>query len=551
MADSGNASIVAHRENFRSKHCANDEDILFLAACAASGDWSLLIDETVSPNMMRTNSRAVAEWVVSEAQRRTSTAFPPSLDALRVQFTFIDWPNIFDNVGAGIDTKVYASSLLESYKTLTILLLAVDLLENVDTPYTSSRYQEVLTSILDSNNSLRGIGQGRRRPQRFGEDLDGLTQIVLGTDTSANFNVDTPWPEFNKLIGRFHAGIYGFFARPKSSKSLTLTEIAAWNGITKGLPGLLVDPENPKEIIVTRLACCIANVSLSDWDDMQQKMMRNQELVAAGHAPSQFTHAESVLLTAMLEALDTIHRDSRLFIIGKDSNGGEIGNASASPFDVEHLFQYAREIGATWVVFDQMQELRLGPMRPREQEHDRVARVASFLDAQKEFIVFTSNQENRENEGRDQEVNWHTPSTKGVAGGDALSRKCMWLGHLRMFQLDKPLQIGTRPDGTPITVTSVQCIWPVVARSSGGRVGSSYRIFRAWDPFGPSKMMNNLEGFAVVEADLAVKRTILAQTRASGKASSKRSGAQAPAEESDRITSPAQRISARQVFEKL
>lgn len=550
MADAGSQSIVAHRENFRSKHCANEEDVMFLAACAVSGDWSLLIDETVTPSMMRSQSRAVAEWVVEEAKSKSSTAFPPTLDALRVQFTFIDWPDLFNNIGAGIDTKVYASALLESYKKLTLLLLAVDLLENVDTPYTDSHYQTVLTSVLDASNSLRGIGQGRQRPRRFGDDLDGLTRLVFGESGGGTFDVNTPWPEFNKLVGTFHAGIYGFFARPKASKSLTLAEIAVHNGIRKGHPGLFVDPENPKEILTTRIACCVAGISLSEWDSIQEKTRVNRGLMEAGYDPEDYTAGESKIINDMLEALNLIHANSQLFIIGKDSTGGEIGRVGVSPFDVEHLFRYAREIGANWMVLDQMQEMQLGPVRPREKEFERVGRVAAFLSEQNEFVIFTSNQENRENEGREQEVNWHTPSLTGVAGGDALARKCMWLGHLRMFHLEKPFQVGHNNDGTPQMVSAIQCIWPVAART-GGRTGSHHRLFRAWEPYGPSLIMDNMTGFAAVEADLSVKRAILAQTKASGKAAVKRGFVANPTEETDRVTSPAQRLNAQHVLKNL
>ena len=63
--------------------------------------------------------------------------------------------------------------------------------------------------------------------------------------------------------------------------------------------------------------------------------------------------------------------------------------------------------------------------------------------------------------------------------------------------------------------------------------------------------MDNMTGFAAVEADLSVKRAILAQTKASGKAAVKRGYVANPVEETDRVTSPAQRLNAQHVLKNL
>jgi len=524
--------IASQREASLSAHCRDGEDVMFLAACALSGDYDLIFSGVVRPEYVRPSVAPVLYWLLEVKSN-------PSLEELRLQFDYLTWPVVSEGAGANLDPNIFAAQVLDSYRRYLTMELTLLSIENENTPAQSDDHPRWIAKARDVINRIEHIGNPAEKPDRFGANPDALLATLLGQGVVGSV-VSTPWDVMNDLVGMYWPGLYGFYSRPKQGKSLLLDDIAVHNGIVRGLPGIIVDPENADFVLSSRLACAYARLNMSEWDALTRQLILSRSPDATEEDRKPTTIEQELMIARMSDAIQQMAQSSALFVVSRDKFARTPGG-----YSLEMLLDYAREVGAKWICIDQLQKMNSPTIRAGTKDHERIDRLAQILANQNEFVVFASTQENREGESqKNHETTWHSPSTRTVSKSDGLAQNAMFLAHVRMFSLSEGFDY-VDDGGASRIANHVQCVWPLVLRN-GRTVTIESRFFRLLDLYTYEHTLSNMEGYAVVEKDLARKRALYQQEEAKRKGK----GGAAPPTEQERqaavvkmaIQSPVRRV---------
>jgi hypothetical protein len=535
MTDESNI-IASQREASLSAHCRDGEDIMFLAACALSGNYDLVSSGVVRPEYVRPMVAPIIHWLLDS--RAT-----PTLEELRFQFDYLEWPTVTPGTGVNLDPGIFCAQVLDSYRRYLTMELTLLTIENENTMTATDEHPRWIAKARDLLTKVEHLGSPTEKPDRFGANPDALLETLLGTGVVGSV-VSTPWEHLNGLIGMYWPGLYGFYSRPKQGKSLLLDDIAVYNGIIRGLPGIIVDPENADFVLSARLACAYSKLNMSDWDRLTYQLILNRSPDTRPEDVVKTTEYQEMMIARMSAALQDMSKKSSLFVVSRDKFAKAPGG-----YSLEMLLDYARQVGAKWICIDQLQKMTSPSIRAGVKDHERIGRLAQILANQSEFVVFASTQENREGESaKNHETTWHSPSTRTVAQSDGLAQNAMFLAHVRMFSLTEGFQYEDDLN-VPRIANHVQCVWPLVLRN-GRTVTIENRFFRLLDLYTYERILSNMEGYALVERDMAGKRELYKQEEARKKGRS--GGAAGAPSDQDRavmaikqaIHSPVRRVGA-------
>jgi hypothetical protein len=489
--------------------CENGEDIDFLSACAASGDFSMLVDGVVKPEYLRDDGpRQIAERLL-EIRNTNPALFPPTLESLQDSYAGFEWQE-YDEM---VDPLIYGLEVLESYKNHMAAKLVLELwVTKSEAPLTSG-YYTAMEAAQQTLNKLKSLGEKMAMPERIGASANSVVETLLGK-TVRSGNIDTPWPRFNRMIRIFYAGMYVFFARPKNGKSWILNDIAVHNSLVNGIPGIIIDPENPKEVILTRLACRYAGLSVDAVEELKYKTIHNIEYDAA----------DLQMIVRFEEVAQMIHENSRLYVVGIEAIDDEVGRITTG-----YIKNLVEDLDAAYVCVDQLHEIHHSELAKRNDTDATRIMKASKAISELGIPSFVTTQENRAGLPKDYDFQWHTPSDSNVYGSDGLAQKCMFIGHVRMFKLAEPYCI---PYVDPVTkqsgvVKHLQCVWPL-RRRHGGAFTVEDRFFRATDVCSYEEILTNQQGTDIIEASLEYLRD---QAKAQSKKDTQRAGKQAASQD--------------------
>lgn len=474
------------------ERCAAGEDFQYLAFCALAEDFTTLVDGVVRPEHLSDVGGVIAEWVLG-LRNRPSHPFPPTYDALQLQFPQVEWPAVART--RGLDPMYAATQVLYSYKTwqsTQLLGLAQDL---ADAPLDDAKLTLALEQVEQRLASLRGLGSPRKEIMRVGDDVQQLREMFRGKGTSEQINhFECHLPDIEAMCSPWTRGLYSFFGRPKSGKSFTLLYSAMRHCIHQGFRGLYVDQENDLSTLLTRLACAVAQVDLQRALSVQAKGRHNLPL----------SHEEVLTLAALDEAAEIIHATSGLRLLTKEHIDPEAGFIT-----VERIFEEAEKHGIDVLFVEQTHKIGLlTGIRRGDNEVTRVHRVTQRL-ADSPYLVLATTQEKRSNEKRKEDKSrYQAPTDDLVFGGDAVAQNCAGLVHVRKFELS---------DSTSM----LQCYTPLSSRN--GRLPAPFFVRTV--PCTSLEVLDYSEGLALAEASIQRTQNLRTAAMERGKQMAKDTGA--------------------------
>jgi hypothetical protein len=472
--------------------CSSDEDTAVLAAMAACGDFSSLIDGVISADFMRKEQRKVALWLLDTFAARGQQNWPPSFGALALQFPTIEWPEAIGretsiNPGPFIDRFLHNA---RQYQSFQVALSSMEMGGIIDP---REREEAAFDAQMEIRKFVR-IGARQRTGVRIGANADDMLESVMGLGDAGDY-IETPWAPINDMVRTFYKGLYGFYSRPGHGKSWVLSRIASYNGVDLSIPGVFVDLENDEDLLNTRMACLVQRINF-DMIEGIKKRMRDAERVGTEYPMKSW---EMQAFALIREGVQKIHDEGKLFLLSKDDRDKE-----TMQLGTDLVLKTAEECGARFIAFDQIHKGFVpGITRTNHADSKRTLQVAEVLD-QSNVVVFCTTQENREGEPREKFFNWHYPESRHVFGSDAMMQLCTWLCHLRTFQLSD----GAKPyldRGFSRQAKYLNCFWPLKNRAGIGDT-LDYRLFRRTDNCSFEEIINNAEGTALVDAELEKRR---------------------------------------------
>lgn len=443
--------------------CANNEDFKVLAAMAITGNWRPLVTREVSPRYMTARAREVAEQLLL-TQATQPHAWPPSYAGLRVAYPDCPWPDGMDVPNLPLEPYVEAFSSHARYAAGMSIAMQLNEYARLKT----SEARESADMLLsDAFRQLTQIGKKEVGVTRFGEDSEETFARITGTYSRVS-QIVTPWEPLNQLIKNFYPGIYAFYALPKSGKSNLLIRQAVYTAFDQKIPTIIVDVENNKDMLYTRLACTRGGLPYFVLEDIKARL----------RDPSyRLTEFEQRVWLRLDELVEEIRSDSHLYIMGMEAM-----DPVRKMISTDAILREADRVGADLIAVDQIQKFYVPNVTTsRTDDNKRALQVAGVFSSCG-TTVFATTQENREGEPPDAEFKWHSPSRKHVYGSDALSQLCCYLGHVRTLKVESGHDY-TDVFGVPRHARHVQCIWPLNNRN-GEDSGIEHRFFRIIDNYG-------------------------------------------------------------------
>jgi len=473
--------------------CAQDEDVKVLGAMAATLNYDPLIRGEVDPRYMNAPCQGAALWLLDQYQDNPQS-WPPSLEAMRLQFPLIPWPTAMTSAsGLTVDKFVERfNAQARSYQATQVAIAAMD--TGSARSSGSGAFDVAIHQTELRLAELRAIGRPGNSSRRLGEDSDKMFATILG-DAKRSSRISLPWESLNSFIKNYYSGIYAFFARPKEGKSHLLMTIACHLGLELGLPGVYVDVENDDEVIATRMAC----ISLGINADMLEDLKMRRRLEGDTFRPSAW---EIDALSLISDTCVRFQQEGRLHYLSKtDIDPVQQG------IGVRKIFDLASRIGAEWICIDQAHLYYVeGICDMRKDAVTRIHRVADALDKSSVPVFITTQERKNKASGKaiNREMEEHFPQDEDIFGADAFAQKCSFLAHVRNVRLS---------EGTPYTdklgfqrhARYLQCIWPISNRV-GDKAGIDDRVFRLVDNYSFEVEMSNEDGTLLMNQELQRRR---------------------------------------------
>lgn len=486
--------------------CNDNEDMKFIAACAVTGNFDLLLDGRVRYDLMRPVPSIIAKSIIDQ---RSTRNWPPSYAALKAQFQFdgIDWPTFSDDV-QNLSPEWYASAFNDSVRRHKLMMLSLDTLMQVDR-VDDDKYQEFLRRSQEQVRLLQELGSKAARPTRLGEVSGEILDALIGQSLTHS-RVEMAYPWLNHLLGVVEPGIYAFFARPKNGKSFATNDFVVHNGVSRRIPGILIDPENDRKTVLARIACSVAKLPFRWWKHVRTKFLKSQDMriSAEERAAYEMNHEDWEVVKIIQRVSDEIDRDGLIYIIGKDKDVSPEHN-----FNLDRILKIAEDISAEWLAVEQIHKAWTANTKSTDNENVRTQKACRCLSSREDLVYFVTTQENRSTQMKDQEASWHFPSTSTVYGSDSLGQEAVFICHLRMFEVSSPVvEYIDRINGTTVGVDHIQCFYPLAARNARG-VGRDAMQFRAFDAYGYDEWLPYQQGYGFLDEDLKHKREKLEQSR--------------------------------------
>lgn len=408
--------------------CSNGEDLLFLATCAIAGDFEPLTNGFVQPMYMSEDGRYVAEWIL-ELQGKGS--WPPTFEALKHNFSDLNWPSIPETRGLEPMTKAY--DVLYSYQAAESIHMMRLTQYMAELEVHDAERTEILQQVTDKVRDLQQLGSEKRPIYRLGSDFGRMVNALMGKGQFGLFkDVSLPYPTLNETLRPFLPGVYVFYGRPKKGKSWTLFQIADWLARVVGIRVVLVDQENPEALLISRLCAVSGGADYETLRSAQWKvMMEGEEDIEP------LTPEEDEALDKAMHGAEEISIHDNIVVMGKEYIDLDQGGI---PFDT--ICEVADEAGARVLLIDQLQKISAPPYtRAGMSEPVRANWVLKRMEQEKERLIFATTQENRE--GDTEQTKFPTPKSNTVYGADAAAQACMALIHLHPFVL---------PDGSSVVM---------------------------------------------------------------------------------------------------
>ena len=449
--------------------CDRGEDLRFLAYCAISGDFSMLLDGRVKPEQMSEDGAVVAQWVLNYRQAATGS-WPPDYDSLKEQFEYLEWPQ---QKSRSVDPEIAAVDVWMSYRLFQCHEIMTEVQTLSQVLWNDPEYTETIQGSIERLQDLSYIGKPGGRVEKFGTNPDEIIEIVTGVRPTSSSRLTTPFGFMNDLLVPLDPGIHATFARPKNGKSFYLQLLAVHNCMGEGARarGLLVDPENSRATIITRLAAAFAGVSMHVLRDLHKALLFDEEI----------THEMRVAKAIIEEAAFEIQQRSELYIIGKEDVDPDYGFIS-----IDRIEDVYEESGASVLFIDQG-HLIVDPRRHRASDDltRRIYKAMERLDQKDDRPIFLTTQDRRPPTAKG-ELRFPSPSKDTVFGGDAVAQKCQSLMHLQSFEIDKK--------------SIVSVFTPLVSRNTMSGTSSAPHAFVRASFFNDIEEMDPYQGHALVES---------------------------------------------------
>ena len=451
--------------------CSNGEDLEFLAVCAVSGDFELLESGFVLPEHMNPEGGAwVAEWLLSLKQEGSSQ-WPPSYQAIKFQWTELDWPEVPET--AGLDPKLAAFEVLWSYRLYLSSVIHAEV-QGLTKLNFGAEYSSAALKLVDRVHEMRTLADPKQRVVRVGDNPQNVMDTILGQGPVKDLALlRTGVPSLDEMLRPMEPGLIAFFARPKNMKSWLLLYAAIENSILNDYPGVLVDPENNRKTILTRLACALSKIDYLRVRKIQLKLVEGEEL-----------HDEEKAILSELEyGVSALHEMSHLYILGKEDVDPDFGYITT-----DQILGLAEKVGAHVLYIDQLHKIVV-PRAAKANDDDikRIRKAITFLADLPDYVIFGSTQEKREQDKRAKtKITMPSPKDDWVYGGDAASQNCTFLAHLHAFSLAED--------------ESLLLITPLLGRNTGKK--EDPRIFVHASLCTQYEEVPQAEGLAIAQAYL-------------------------------------------------
>lgn len=401
--------------------CQDGEDLQFLAFCAVTRRFELLLEGYVRPDHMSSHGQQIAEWLL-EARASNAIEWPPTYRSLKLQWPEFSWPPVPED--PTLDPLLPAQEVLNSYKIAKSVSLhtQIERLRNLN--FVDEEYKEASIRLMDEVRKLMDIGNAAPSARRVADDPAAFMAWMAGQGADGLLaQIDTGFAPIDDIITPLLTGLYGFFGRPKSGKSYILGKIMLNISLEQGHPAVLVDPENDERDIEMRLACAAMGVSVKDATDIRKKMARNESLDAV----------ESDLLERIYDGVELLSRQSHIVLLGKGAIDPDYGHI---PLDT--AVEAMNEIGARCLFVDQVHKTVVRSLARRgDKDVTRAYKAMQFLDGQEGRACFFTTQENRPPRASKSVGRMPSPSPDHVFGSDAAAQTCRFLAHVHAWQISK------------------------------------------------------------------------------------------------------------------
>ena len=402
--------------------CENGEDLRFLAYCAIAHDFSLLLDGAVRLEHLSQDGRYVAQWLL-ELHDRGTTVWPPDYESLQEQFPELSWPRLSANI-QGLDPHIAAIDVWFSYNLYATREVGAKAAAMSQMTWETPDYSATIAEIRDTLDDLVALGKGTSRLERFGARPEIIIEATHGVREESVLPLRLPFQGMTDFMFPVDPGIHATFARPKRGKSFYLNMIAAMNcmGEDATARGLLVDPENDRRTIITRLCCAFAGVSMHILRDIRKARIAGEELT-----PTQQTALDYLEVAAY-----ELTHSSQLYILDKTDIDPEWGMISLARIE-----DVCKEQGIKTLFIDQGHKI-VNPRTARRNDNDtaRIYRAVERLSTLDGFAIFLTTQEKRK-QNATEKLKFPAPSEDSIFGGDAVAQNCQTLTHLESFQMDR------------------------------------------------------------------------------------------------------------------
>jgi hypothetical protein len=499
--------------------CPGDEDIRVLAAMAVTKEWKLLLSHAVHPKWMRPPQRVVAEDLRTRYINNPQN-WPPSFESLIAEYPHIDWPPWLTIQGLSVD-KFIADFVAQARSYAAVMVSLTIMAKTRDAISDPSKWEEAMYLCTSSLADLQGIGRASAGAYRVASDVDEAMEIAQGTDRRTS-RVVMPSEHQNHLIGRTVPGCYVDFGTAKSAKTMEALRKVVVNAIDRSLPGLYVDIENDRSIILRRLACIVGKLPLNQINRIfHRKDLYEESTGAAGSYL--YKGVELELMIAFSEAMQCIHDKGTIHMLDRRTNREmNLNNPSRKHkvFTMEQIVMEAERVGAVWISVDQIHEMVSEGTRGNANFTERVFDNVQVLDLS-DRVVFLTTQQNRKNEPLEHEK--HFPCKSQVYGSSALAHKGMYLCHLRTIQVS-PEEGDDYTDrfGQAKTAQWLRVWTPLLMRTAAHTntptTGLEARWFELTNAFDYTRHMNYEEGTDLYETVMARKTVVAVGTKNGAKA---------------------------------
>lgn len=455
-----------------------------VTAMAATRRWDLVRDGRVPLRHLPPQLRDVVDWVL---EARHTSGGDPSLEALRVTFAGVGWPeqlNVPDLV-----VEPFLQAFLDATKDVGCADLAKRLFADArPLSVGSETYDTFIDSCRAQLLELQALGKTGGTGRRFGMDAEETLASFLGNRRIGSA-VSTPWEGFNERYASLTPGLYGFYSRPKQGKSWIMFQLAIENGIRRGIPTLIIDVENDTQIVTRRLVCAYLGIDFDKASDAANRLSQKMEL----------SEEQTLLMSVIAEGVQALQEESRIVILSKSDVDPRIRFLTT-----DTIRRNVEDHGIEVICADQVQKYwASGISTPHEKLNTRVMSVLDSLDLMQRVVFFTT-QENREGEAKEQEFNWHTPSSRTIYGSDAAAQLCTVLYHVRNLELTEGVRYTDR-FGQDQEALYLQCWWPLFSRIGGGS-GINKTLFRVSNACDFEMFLDHEAGFRMFDDQLSRNR---------------------------------------------